>query len=229
MFSFIKKEPQIHGRMAVRDRFKDIKERINTEFPLIIDGGANNGSTTAFFLKQYKNPTIHAFEPIPELATAIEATYASKKNVNIHCNALGGEKKRILFNIVNNIGSSSILMPTDINRGYHGSKMNVTQTLEVEQIRLDEVLNEDIDILKLDLQGYELEALKGCERIFGRIKTITTEIEFVPLYEGQPLFGDIDVFLRNKGFKLSNLYELYTYPDGQLTSGDALYLNMRCY
>jgi hypothetical protein len=56
---------------------------------------------------------------------------------------------------------------------------------------------------------------------------ITTEVEFVPLYEGQPLFGDIDVFLRQHGFKLLNLYDLWTQEDGQLTAGDAVYLNTR--
>jgi FkbM family methyltransferase len=215
--------------MAIRYRFKDIKERIKTEFPLIIDGGANNGSTTAFFLKQYKNPTIHAFEPIPELAKAINDTYLSNERVIVHNKALGSENKRVLFNVVNNIVSSSILTPTDINRVYHGSKIDISRTIEVDQVRLDEVLSKDIDILKIDLQGYELEALKGCERLFSRIKAITTEIEFVSLYEEQPLFSDIDIFLRGKGFKLLNLYELYTHPDGQLTSGDAVYLNAQFY
>ena len=56
-------------------------------------------------------------------------------------------------------------------------------------------------------------------------QVITTEIEFVSLYDGQPLFGDIDVFLRAHGFRLLNLYELYTHPDGKLTAGDAIYLN----
>ncbi len=47
------------------------------------------------------------------------------------------------------------------------------------------------------------------------------------IYENQALFGDIDTFLTRAGFRLLNLYELYTQPDGQISSGDAVYLNTR--
>jgi hypothetical protein len=103
--------------------------------------------------------------------------------------------------------------------------MDVAQIVDVPMVRIDGVLNQEVDILKLDLQGYELEALRGATNLLPRIKTITTEVEFVPLYDGQPLFGDIDCFLRQSGFRLLNLYELWTHPDGQLTAGDAIYLN----
>lgn len=101
--------------------------------------------------------------------------------------------------------------------------------VEVQQVRLEDVMKgcHEIDFLKLDLQGYELEALNGCGKLLERIKIITIEIEFIPLYDGQPLFGDIDVYLRAQGFRMLNLYELYTHLDGQLTAGDAVYLNRK--
>lgn len=216
-----------HGRMAVRDRYADIKGLMKTESPVIIDGGANQGSTTDMFLKQYASPAVYAFEPIPELAEGLKVRYKGMKNVFVYQAALGAEDRPVTFNVVNNLVSSSVLMPTEINRGYHGANMEVKRTVEVPQLRLDGVLDCEVDLLKLDLQGYELEALTGCEGLLDRIKTITTEVEFVPLYEGQPLFSDIDIFLRARGFRLLNLYELYTHPDGQLTSGDAVYLNRR--
>jgi len=184
---------------------------------------------TALFLNQYHSPVIHAFEPIPELIAQLRTRFDERKNVTIHGAAMGAEAKMISFNILNYMGSSSPFIPTSINKGYHGEKMDVHQVVEVQQVRLEEVLDPGciVDLLKLDLQGYELEALKGCGSLIERIKIITTEIEFVPLYDGQPLFGDIDVFLRAHGFKLLNLYELYTHPDGQLTAGDAVYLNSK--
>jgi FkbM family methyltransferase len=213
--------------MAVRDRYADLKERVETDSPVIVDGGANNGSTTGSFLKQYKKPTIHAFEPIPELVKTIKELYGSKEGVHIYEKALGSTNEKLSFKVVNNFVSSSVLEPSELNRSYHGEVMDIKETITVEQVRLDSVISGDVDILKLDLQGYELEALKGSEGILDRVKMITTEVEFVSLYDGQPLFGDIDVFLRPKGFKLLNLYELYTHPDGQLTAGDAVYLNER--
>lgn len=220
-------EGRTHGRMAVRDRYADIKTRLSTESPTIVDGGANKGSTTALFVQQYREPAVHAFEPIPELAEHLRIRFAGRPNVTIHEAVMGAETKTIRFNIVNNLVSSSVLNPSAINRSIHGAKMDVSRVVEVPQVRLEDVLGPDcpVDLLKLDLQGYELEALKGCGSLLRRIKIITTEVEFVSLYDGQPLFAEIDIFLRKHGFRLLNLYELFTHPDGQLTSGDAVYLN----
>ncbi len=221
-----KKRPTF-GPMAVRDRFMDIRGIVKSDSPVIVDGGANQGNITDIFLRQYPSPTIHLFEPIPELGEALRSKYQGRKNILVHQSALGPKRGTVTFNVVNNLVSSSILTPTGTNLGYHGRMMEINRAIYVPQVGLDEILDRDVDILKLDLQGYEMEALKGCERLINRIKVITTEIEFVPLYEGQPLFAEIDLYLRSRGFKLLNLYELYTHPDGQLTAGDAVYLNTR--
>jgi len=227
--SSVEQEGQSFGRMAIRNRFADINARLATESPTIIDGGANNGSTTRLFLQQYRAPVIHAFEPIPGLADQLRKNFAACENVTVHGTAIGAEAKTIRFNVVNNLVSSSVLPPSALNKSIHGEKMDIRRVVEVQKVSLDDVMQgcQEVDLLKLDLQGYELEALKGCGGLLERIKVITTEIEFVALYDGQPLFGDIDVFLRAQGFRLLNLYELYIQPDGQLTAGDAVYVNGR--
>lgn len=222
----IKKSP--FGRMAVRDRFADLRERIDSQSPVIVDGGAYDGGMTDVFLSQYGSPTVHLFEPVPDLARGLRDKYSGIENVFVHENAIGAKEGKVSFRILKNRDSSSILKPSKILKRYHGDRMDTVEIIEVQQLRLDKILDkEEVDILKLDLQGYELEALKGCGRLLAKMKTITTEIEFVPLYEGQAVFGEIDTFLRERGFQLLNLYELWTHPDGQLTAGDAVYLNMR--
>jgi FkbM family methyltransferase len=218
-----------YGRMAVRDRYRDITEKIKSVSPLIVDCGANVGNTIDIFLKQYISPTIYAYEPNPDLFEDLKKKYSAIKNIIIKPCAVGSVSRQISFHIINKGDSSSILNPSNTFKFYHGNKADIEQTIEVQMVRLDKEMIEEgsIDILKLDLQGYELEALKGCGKILERVKIITTEIEFVPLYDNQPLFADIDFFLRNNGFRLMNLYELWTHPDGQLTAGDAVYLNMR--
>lgn len=217
-----------HGVMAKRNRFKDIKAILQNPNPVIVDGGANRGNIINIFLRQYAEPTIYAFEPIPAFAQALQEKYADKEKVHIFQKALGSEPSTVAFNILNAQNSSSIFSPGEWNHKYHGDRMAVAEVANVELVRLDQALPVDaVDILKLDLQGYELQALKGAGQLLERVKVIVTEVEFVPLYENQPLFGDIDVFLRQAGFRLLNLYDLYTHPDGQLTSGDAVYLNVR--
>jgi len=100
----------------------------------------------------------------------------------------------------------------------------------VEMVRLADILPDtSIDIFKLDIQGYELEALRGANHLLKEIPLVFTEVEFIPLYQNQPLFSDLEQFLRSCGFRLYNLYELWTHPDGQLTAGDALFINHRFY
>jgi len=217
-----------HGVMVKRNRFADVKKILQKDNPIIVDGGANHGNMTQKFLEQYAEPTIYAFEPIPHLAEELKERHAAKESVHVFQQALGAENTVVSFNILNYQNSSSILTPGKWKQKYHGEKVDISKTVEVQQVRLDQAIPvEEVDILKLDLQGYELEAVKGAGDLLDRITIIITEVEFVPLYEKQPLFGDIDLFLRNAGFRLLNLYELYTHPDGQLTSGDAVYLNTR--
>lgn len=214
-----------HGCMAVRDKFKDIRERVARPDPLIVDGGAHKGAVASAFRHMFPDARVHAFEPNPLLAEELRRGFAADGAVTVHELALGAEGGDIEFRILRNALSSSALAPTRLMASYHGERAEVERTVQVRQVRLDEVLDEAIDILKLDLQGYELNALRGCGELLGRTALILTEVEFVPLYEGQPLFGDIDVFLRSKGFSLLNLYDLFTHPQGQLTAGDALYVN----
>ena len=217
-----------YGKMAVRDRLYEVKSKIPNTEPLIVDGGgAHSGAITDRLLNYYPSAHVHAFEPIPHLANYLRAKYANHPNIIVHEKALGATSKTITFHQLNNLAASSMLYPSEIKKKYHGKDVDISNELTVEQVKLDDIVRGNIDILKFDLQGYELEALKGAKQLLSRTKLILIEVEFVPLYKEQPLFGDVDVFLRNQGLFLLNLYELWTHPDGQLTSGDAIYLNSR--
>ncbi len=214
------------GRMADRERFVDIHRLVPDRAPAIVDGGAHAGMTMAAFRSMYSSSTITAFEPNPEYAALLRRKFGEDANAVIHEKALGADCRTVKFNVLNYPASSSVYAPSEINHRIHGAKMDVRRMVEVKQVRLDDVIAPgELDILKLDLQGYELEALRGAERLLPGIRVIATEVEFVSLYHGQPLFRDLDSFLETKGFRLFNFYELYTHPNGQLTAGDAIYVN----
>ncbi|CAG0979643.1 2-O-methyltransferase NoeI [Phycisphaerales bacterium] len=81
--------------------------------------------------------------------------------------------------------------------------MRVESTRRVKTRRLDDVPQVDgLDFLKIDVQGAELDVFKGAPRLLSRALVVHTEVEFVPMYEGQPLFSDVDQFLRSQGFLL---------------------------
>lgn len=87
-----------------------------------------------------------------------------------------------------------------------GDVTRVVRTEAVETRRLDDIPETaGVDFLKLDVQGGELVVLQGAEKRLKDVLVIHTEVEFIPLYKGQPLFADIDVFVRSHGFALHKL------------------------
>lgn len=131
-------------------------------------------------------------------------------------------------------GCTSLLRP---NRQLFGqfayaSNMEVVREVPVILERMDAVVPWRPDAIKLDTQGTELDILEGAGSLLGGVIAVELEVEFVPQYEDQPLFADVDAFMRSHGFWLRGLKRSYwrqdasyTHPyGGQLIHGDALYL-----
>lgn len=84
--------------------------------------------------------------------------------------------------------------------------VRVRKSYPVETKRLDDIPEvKDTDLLKVDVQGAELMVFQGAAKVLETALVLHTEVEFVSLYKDQPLFGDIDVYLRSKGFVLHQM------------------------
>lgn len=106
---------------------------------------------------------------------------------------------------------------------YEASRFDVLKKIEIETDTLDNVLEgKDVDVLKIDIQGYELPVLKGSIKTLKNVIAIETEVEFIPIYKNQPLFKDVDSFITNQGFSLITFRKLQ-YWGQQLIWTDALY------
>lgn len=81
--------------------------------------------------------------------------------------------------------------------------MRVVEIVQMPTRRLDDVLDPaSSDLLKLDVQGLELVVLKNGARTLESTLLVQCEVSFIELYQGQPLFAEIDQFLRTRGFSL---------------------------
>lgn len=79
-----------------------------------------------------------------------------------------------------------------------------------------------VDVIKLDTQGSELGVLRGAEQTLQGVQLLEVEVEFNPLYVGQPLFGDVDAHLRARGFQLWRLVDLTHYSSGAISPDTAV-------
>jgi FkbM family methyltransferase len=79
-------------------------------------------------------------------------------------------------------------------------------THAVNTTRLDDIADiGDIDFIKIDVQGSELVVFENASRALSGALLIQTEVEFVELYKGQPMFADVDTFLRANGFQFHTM------------------------
>jgi FkbM family methyltransferase len=121
-----------------------------------------------------------------------------------------GTEMRSLY-VTQEPGMSSLLEPDSrlTQRYYLGRKFGVTDVVQVPTIPLDAAAAEygfaDATFLKIDTQGTELEVLQSARHLLPLLAGIHTESSFQPFYKGQPLFADVDRFLREAGFDLVTL------------------------
>lgn len=77
----------------------------------------------------------------------------------------------------------------------------------VNTVRLDDIHDiNDVDFIKIDVQGSELSIFQNGLRVLSKTLAIQTEVEFVELYKNQPLFADVDSFLRQQGFQFHTFH-----------------------
>jgi FkbM family methyltransferase len=141
------------------------------------------------------------FEPVPE---ECEKLNALKMPGHLYLPYAIGDGSARTFYECHSADTSSLLEPNNALADKFQSleePLRVVGTRAVQTRRLDDLAETSgADFLKLDVQGGELLVLQGAEERLRDVLIVHTEVEFLPLYKGQPLFADIDSFLRARGF-----------------------------
>jgi FkbM family methyltransferase len=189
----------------------------------VIDVGVGRGQFSVFALHRFPAARIQGFEPLPEsFRTATRA--AASPRVSISGQAVGATPGRAAIHVTADADSSSLRSPTaEQTRHFPGT--DSVETIEVEVVTLDDAVAtvERPALLKLDLQGGELDALRGAERLLGSIDTVFAECSFVELYAGQAFADEVIGHLRERGFALRGIFSPTYGEDGTCIQADLLF------
>jgi FkbM family methyltransferase len=212
-----------------KDCFETQKSIAGNKSSIIFDVGANRGDVTQKYNLLFPDSKIFAFEPFPDHAQIFRSNFSLRKNIELHEMALSNIVGTLDFHVNKSSDTNSLLKSTKI--GASSDEQCRTQSkITVNVNTLDNFCKErnisNIDILKLDVQGSELNILQGANDLLSqrKIKLIYTEAYFKEQYENQPLFFQICEYLLKRGFYLEDIYNPY-YNQQQILWCDALFVH----
>jgi FkbM family methyltransferase len=195
----------------------------------IVDIGANpiDGPAPYAAIFQGGNAQVIGFEPNPEGLAKLNAQKSPRETYLPYAIGDGGRHR---LHVCQAPGMTSLLEPNaDVLNLFHGFP-NWGQVLSVEEVetrRLDDIPEtEGADYIKLDIQGAELMALKNATARLKDAVVIHCETEFLQMYKGQPLFSDIELFLRSHGFSFHRFFPVVSRMVQPLSMGEDIYAGM---
>ncbi len=210
--------PELRRARLVSDRKVD----------LVLDVGANDGPFATELRAAGYRGRIVSFEPQAAAFGRLAAASSRDSLWEASQLAIGIDDGTAELNVAGNSSSSSLLGMTDQHlESAPESRYVRTETVQVA--RLDSladglVRSSDRVYLKIDVQGLELEVLRGAERTLGHVVAVDCELSLVPLYDGAPLLPEVVDFLASRGFALQSLEPVFADPEtGRLLQVDGLF------
>jgi len=213
------------------DEYYQIKRLLSTENkPIIFDVGAHAGEMAKRYRKIFPNAKIYSFEPILDCFNHLRELFKADNDLHVFPFAISDQPGEKEFFINQNLGSSSLLSSTSRGKNLWGNRALETHSqTKVQCQTLDQFCSENdiehIHLLKLDIQGAELDALRGAERILesGMVDIIFTEISISQSYNNQGDFHQILSLLNEFNFELFNIYKAIR-RNGRLMEIDVMFI-----
>lgn len=191
----------------------------------IIDAGANRGQFTLACCYALPSVPVVAFEPIPKEAATFRKVHGHRPSVQLIESALGACTGTAKLHLSQSTDSSSLL-PIGSKQTELFEHTAEVGTITVPVQRLDDLSahwhGRTRQLLKLDVQGYELNVLRGATGTLGSCAYVYAECSEVALYDGQALREEVEAFLRGHGFDLRGRYNEQVI-DGRLIQADYLF------
>lgn len=201
----------------------------------VVDVGASGGidHRWAKFTSSYKGIL---FEPDPREYDILRSK-SGKNLIVLNC-ALSDSVNTVDFHLCKKQQVSSVYMPNFdfLSKFPEVERFEIQKCIRIKADTLNNQLKKkgiaEVDFIKIDTEGHELSILKGGVDYLDNTVGLEIEVEFAPLRENQPLFNEVDSFVRERGFGLFDIKRYYWKrresintgsQKGQLVFGDALY------
>jgi FkbM family methyltransferase len=192
----------------------------------LVDVGANRGQFAVVMRHCFPQARIVSFEPLPVPATLFRNVFARDPLVTLHQVAVGKESCDATIHIAGADPASSLLPITNLQSDlFPGTSEVRTETVRVAPLNAVITRDEIVPpaMLKIDVQGYELNTLKGCESLLDAFNYVYIECSFMELYQGQALASEVCAHLIERGFRLDGVHNLHYNADGRAIQADFLF------
>jgi FkbM family methyltransferase len=196
----------------------NLVKKYNMNISGVIHIGAHYGEEVSNYVNLGIDDIV-LFEPLEENFEILKNNVSElDANITGYCVALGNKNQDVnMFLSSNNLESSSVLKPK-IHLDLHPNVVFYNEQ-SVEMKRLDDFSFENYNFINLDVQGYEMEVIKGAEKTLEYVDYVYCEVNRDEVYEGNAYIGEIDEYLSN--YKMRRVETSWWY-DGPW--GDALYI-----
>ena len=192
----------------------------------VVDIGANRGQFALAVRRHLPQARIIAFEPLPEPARIFRAVFAGQSGVDLHEMAIGPSAGICTMHVSGRDDSSSLLPITDLQAELHPGTGEVG-LLQVRVEELGSIIREaDLigpSLLKVDVQGSELECLEACGELLPHFDYLYVECGFQEMYAGQAHASRLIQFLFDRGFELSEICHVFHDAGGRTVDADLLF------
>lgn len=197
------------------------------DFRMIVDIGANRGQFALAARQWAPRARVISFEPLPGPALVFSSVFAGDDRVVLHESAIGPLPERREMHISARDDSSSLLPISRLQSQIFPGTAEIS-TIEVSVAPLEAFMRPD-DVrapamLKLDVQGFEYEALSGCASLLSLFDFIYCECSFMELYSGQKPAGEVIEWLSDRSFALRGVFNPAYDRRGDAIQADFLFV-----
>ena len=211
-----------------RDPFVITRELVGPGARIVFDVGAHEGLAAKRYRELFPEATIHCFEPYPDSFEKLGRAVGGLGGIELHAFALAATEGEARFSVNRNSATNSLLA-SDENADiyWRGDTPKTLGDLSVTTRTLDAFAAEQsipvIDILKMDIQGGEYEALRGARALLGRraVGLIYMELITAPTYVGQHRIRDYLELFDTFGYELFDFYN-FGRSHGRLLQTDVI-------